>query len=244
MKGRSQGPGGSPLALRLIHAAVFLAFAAGAIVAALPEWQHGVAALGRPFHVGTPPRAVLVLGSVLATAGASSLLFALARGRSAPLASSWLILGGLGASIIGIAGSPEPERPSELAANTALIQLGQRVQAAMVNELQTRGEVPVALGPWQQALEQVAPQGMFRTRTFQAVPPQVVAVATPEALPAPLLPGALLLLVSPDGASFELRLVGLEQGSPRVLVDETGAAVVLRGLYNPNLPTRPAPSLP
>jgi len=54
-------------------------------------------------------------------------------------------------------------------------------------------------------------------------------------------PGSLLLFVSPDGASFELRLVGLSEGLPQVLRDETGGPVVLRGLYNPNLP---APSSP
>jgi hypothetical protein len=72
----------------------------------------------------------------------------------------------------------------------------------------------------------------------------VVRVETPEARPEPLLPGALLLHVSPDGAAFELRLVGLGEGQPQVLRDETGAAVVLRGLYNPDLPSEPAPSLP
>ncbi|MDY7229437.1 hypothetical protein [Hyalangium rubrum] len=240
----SPAPVRSSLGLRLVHAAVFLAFAAAATVAALPEWRHGLDVLGRAYHVGTPPRAVLVLGSVLAVAGASSLLFSLLRNRSAPMVASWLILGGLVASIVGTAGSPEPERPTEVAANTALIQLGQRVQVAMVSQLQERGEVPVALGPWQHALERVAPPGRFRTRGFRAVPPQVVAVATPEALPAPLLPGALLLHVSSDGASFELRLVGLSQGEPQVLRDETGAPVVLRGLFNPSLPATPARSLP
>jgi len=239
---RREAPGRSPLALRLIHAAVFLAFAAGGVAAALPEWRHGVFALGRPYHVGSPPRALLVLGSALAVTGAAGLLVALARGRSAPLAASWLILGGAGASVLGTAGSPPPERSSELSANTALIQLGQRVQLAMVTQLQERGEVPVALSPWQEALERLAPSRRpFLTRTFQPVPSRVVQVQTPEARPEPLIPGSLLLLVSPDGASFELRLVGLAEGRPQVLVDETGAPVVLRGLYNPNLPAPTGP---
>jgi hypothetical protein len=226
--------------LRLIHVAVFLAFAAGAVAAALPEWRHGVFALGRPYHVGAPPQALLALGSVLAAAGAAGLLVALARNRSAPLQASWLILGGAGAAVLGTAGSPSPERPSELFANTALIQLGQGVQRAMVDQLHQRGEVPVARDPWQETLERVPPaRSPFRTRTFQRVPPQVWKGETPEARPEPLVPGALLLFVSPDGASFELRLVGLLDGRPQVLADETGGPVVLRGLYNPDLPAAP-----
>ncbi|KFE66413.1 hypothetical protein [Hyalangium minutum] len=239
---RREAAGRSPLALRLIHAAVFLAFAAGVVAAAVPEWQHAVFALGRPFHVGSPPRVLLVLGSVVAVAGAAALLGALVRGRSAPLAVSWLILGGAGAALMGAAGSSHPERPSELSANTALIVTGQRVQLTMVDRLQERGEVPVSPGPWQEALDRATQaQRLFFTRTFQRVPPQVIPVQTPEAVPQTLLPGALLLFVSPDGASFELRLVGLSEGLPQVLRDDTGGPVVLRGLYNPNLPASSGP---
>ena len=242
MTERREGAGRSPLALRLIHAVIFLAFAAMVVAAALPEWRHGVFALGRPYHVGSPPRALLVLGSVLAAAGAAGLLVALARGRSAPLAASWFILGGAGAAVMGTAGNPPPERPSELSANTALIQLGQRVQISMVDQLQQRGEVPVSPGPWQETLERIAQSKRpFRTKTFQPVRPQVIPVQTPEARPEPLRPGSLLLFVSPDGASFEFRLVGLSEGRPEVLRDETGGPVVLRGLYNPNLPAPTSP---
>lgn len=239
-----ESPGRSPLALRLIHAAVFLAFTAGVVAAAFPEWRHTVFALGRPFHAGPPPRALLLLGAVMAASGAAGLLVALARGRSAPLGLSWLILGAVGAAVLGAAGNPAPQRPSEPALNTALIHLGQGVQLAMVERLQTRGEVPVALEPWQEALERLASTASrVRTRTFQQVRPQVIRVETPEARPEPLVPGSLLRYVSPDGASFELRLVGLSEGHPRVLVDDTGAPVVLRGLYNPELPP-PAGPLP
>jgi hypothetical protein len=237
-----KAPGRSPLALRLIHAAVFLAFAAGAVAAALPEWRHGVFALERPYHTGSPPRVLLLLGSVLAAAGAAGLLLALARGRSAPQGNSWLILGGAGAVVLGTAGSPPPERPSESSANTALIQFGQSLQRAMVDRLHEQGEVPVALGPWRQVLDQLPPsRHPFRTRTFQQVTSQVWKVETPESRPEPLVPGSLLLFVSPDGASFELRLVGLLEGRPHVLVDDTGAPVTLRGLYNPDLPARRLP---
>jgi hypothetical protein len=237
-----KAPGRSPLALRLIHATVFHAFAAGAVTAALPEWRHGVFALERPYHTGSPPRVLLILGSVLAAAGAAGLLLALARGRSAPRGNSWLILAGAGAVVLGAAGSPPPERPSEISANTALIQLGQSLQRIMVDRLQEHGEVPVALEPWQQALDQLSPpRRLFRTRTFQQVTSQVWRAQTPESRPEPLVPGSLLLFVSPDGASFDLRLVGLLDGRPHVLVDDTGAPVTLRGLYNPDLPARTLP---
>jgi hypothetical protein len=234
---RREAPGRSPLALRLIHAAIFLAIAAGAVAAAVPEWRHAALALGRPYHIGPPPRALLVLGSVLAVAGVAGLLAALVRGRSASLNVSWLILGGAGAAVLGSALAPLPEIPSEPAVNTRLLQLGQSVQTAMVGQLQERGEVPVAPEPWRAVLERVAPsESPIRTRTFQQVAPRVVRVEAPEAKPEPLAPGTLLLYVSPDGASFELRLVGLSEGQPRVLVDETGAPVVLQGLFNPDLP--------
>lgn len=242
MTRRGEGEGRSPLALRLVHAAVFLTFAAMAVFAASSEWRHGVSALGRPYHVGSPPRALVLLGSAAAALGAAGVLVALVRGRSAPVATSWLIVGGLITTALGVASSAPAEPDSELIANTALIVLGQRVQLTMVEQLQQRGEVPVALGPWQEALERIARyHPPFRTRTFQPVPPQVFAVEAPEARPEPLVPGSLLRFVSPDGASFEVRLVGLSEGHARVLVDDTGEPVVLRGLYNPNLPppTRP-----
>ncbi|HEX8700060.1 MAG TPA: hypothetical protein VF815_14545 [Myxococcaceae bacterium] len=245
MSTRREPPGRSGWGLRLIHAAVFLAFAAAVSITAFPEWRHTVAALGRPYHVGEPPRAFLLLGSAVALAGAVGLLAALVRGRSAPAFASWFILGGLVAGIFGASGPLPPVRPSEIAANTELIQVGQRVQAFMVSQLQERGEVPVAREPWQRALEHTAsPLRWPRTRDFRPVPPQVVQVATPEARPEPLTPGALLLHVSPDGAAFELRLVGLEAGRPKILADDTGAAIVLRGLYNPELPSEPGRLVP
>jgi hypothetical protein len=239
---QSEVSGRSSLTLRLIHAAIFLAFAAGGVAAAVPEWRQGMFALGRPYHAGAPPRVLLVLGSVLAASGALGLLVALARGRSAPLATSWLILGGAGAAVLDAAGSTPPERPSEISVNTRLIQLGQRVQLAMVSQLQERGEVPVAREPWQEALERVAPaESPIRSWAFRQVPAQIIRVDAPEGRPEPLAPGALLLYVSPDGAAFELRLVGLADGSPQVLVDATGAPVVLHGLYNPDLPAPTGP---
>src|SRR5205085_736898 len=100
---------------------------------------------------------------------------------------SWLILGGAGLTVLGAALSPASEPVSELALNTRLLQLGQRVQLVMVGELQEHGEVPTAREPWQAALERIAPvQSPLRTRLFQQVPLQVLQVPAPEARPEPL----------------------------------------------------------
>ncbi|SEM08285.1 hypothetical protein SAMN05444354_11193 [Stigmatella aurantiaca] len=240
MTGPPAASGRSPAVLRWLHALVFFGFAAGAVAAAHPDWRHLFSALRVPYHLGTPPRPVLLLGSVLAGAGGARLAWALVRGRSAPLMASWLILGGGVSAVLGAAGSSPPEPPSEPAFNIALIQWGQRVQRAMVGELQTRGEVPTAEAPWHAALEHAGTARIpVRNQGFRQVPLQALRTASPEARPEPLVPGSMLVYVSPDGAAFELRLVGLERGQPAVLRDDTGAALVLRGLYNPDLPAAP-----
>jgi hypothetical protein len=243
--GRPAASGRSPPVLRWLHALVFFGFAAGALAAAQPDWQHLFSALRTPYHLGNPPRPVLLLGSVLAGAGGLRLAWALVRGRSAPLLASWLILGGGVSAVLGAAGSPPPAPPSEAAFNIALIQWGQGVQRAMVGELQTRGEVPTAEAPWHAAISRAGTSRIpVRSQGFRQVLPPSPRTATPEALPEPLVPGSLLVYVSPDGAAFELRLVGLARGQPVVLRDDTGAVLVLRGLYNPELPQAPATPTP
>jgi hypothetical protein len=207
----------SPLGLRLVHAAVFLAFAAGVASAALPEWRHLAHALGQPFHVGAPPRWLALAASLLAAAGT--------------LAS----------------GSPRglEETRSESAANLDFLRVARRVHLAMVQELQAHGGAPVDVEAWRRALHQAgAREPRVRTRGFQPVEPQVLWLPSEEALPEPLLPGALAVHVTPEGVGFSMRVVGLEQGRPTLLKDERGATLELRGLYNPDLPPAPEPELP
>ncbi len=222
-------------ALRGVHAAVFLAMTAGVLGAALGEWKHVGAALAHPFHVGPPPPPLLLLGSALAATGALRLLWALVRRRSAPLWASTLILAGVAGSVLATAGRTPAER-SEPRANLALLEGARRLHVAMVDTLQRTGEVPVEQGAWQAAFQAAHVRGdLFRTRRFQPLPPTLVRVASPEGLPQPLQPGSLLLFVSGDGAAFELRAVGLQAGEPALLRDDEGQALVLRGLFNPDL---------
>jgi hypothetical protein len=231
-----------------VHAAVFLAFAAGVAVAAAPEWRHLARALGQPFHAGAPPRAPLLAGSLLAAAGALSLGWGLARGRSAPLGASGAILLG----VVGTLAAGEPRgveaTRSEVAVNLDLLRLARRVHLDMVGELQTHGGAPVEPEAWRRALRRAGGEAWrVRTRAFQPVPAQVVWLPSEQALPEPLVPGALAVHVTPDGVGFSVRVVGLEAGHPALLRDDQGAPLLLRGLYNPDLPppeeTPPAPLL-
>ncbi|QSQ25048.1 hypothetical protein JY651_08990 [Pyxidicoccus parkwayensis] len=235
----------SPLGLRLVHAAVFLAFAAGVVVTAVPEWQHLSHALGQPFHAGAPPRWLVLVGSLLAAAGTLRLAWGLVRGRTAPLWASGAIL----LAVVGTlaAGAPRglEETRSESAANLDLLRVARRVHLAMVQELQAHAGAPVDVEAWRQALTRAgAREGLVRTRTFRPVPPQVLWLPSEQAVPEALVPGALLVHVAPEGVGFSVRVVGLEHGRPALLKDDQGATLVLRGLYNPDLPPPPEPSLP
>ena len=245
MTARSVAGQPSPLGLRLVHAAVFLAFAAGVASAALPEWRHLAHALGQPFHVGAPPRWLVLAASLLAAAGALRLGWALARSRTAPLWASGVILLAVTGTLA--VGSPRglEETRSETAANLDFLRVARRVHLAMVQELQAHGGAPVDVETWRRALRQAgAREARVRTHAFQPVEPQVLWLPSEEALPEPLLPGALVVHVTPEGVGFSMRVVGLEQGRPTLLKDERGATLELRGLYNPDLPPAPEPAPP
>ncbi|MFP2911336.1 hypothetical protein ACLESD_41195, partial [Pyxidicoccus sp. 3LFB2] len=84
--------------------------------------------------------------------------------------------------------------------------------------------------------------GRVWSRAFQAVPPRVVRVEAPDSPAERTVPGDVWLFVSPDGVTFSLRVVGLEQGQPALLRDATGEPVVLTGLFNPDLPAAEPPA--
>jgi hypothetical protein len=113
----------------------------------------------------------------------------------------------------------------------------------MVGALQQQGEVPQDEASWARALAgATSRQDRVRDRLFRVQAPRVLRAAAADALPAEaLVPGQLIVWASEDGATFELRLVGFADGVPSLLRDPDGAVLVLKGLFNPDLPAASAP---
>lgn len=243
MTTRSEVAAPSPLVLRLLHAAVFLAMAAGVVYVSVPEWRHLAQVLGQSFHVGPPPRWTLLVGGLLAVVSGLRLVWGLVRGKSAPLWASATVL----VSVVGAVGAgdgrPLKETRSEEVANLSLLRVARRVHLSMVQELQSHGETPTDEASWHKALEVAGPnQEQLRTRGFRAVPVQIVWLESEDSRPTPLVPGALWVYVTPDGVGFSIRTVGLREGEPALLLDDRSQELVLRGLYNPDLPPPAKPA--
>lgn len=230
----------SPPALRLVHALVFLALAAPVLWGSAGEWRHLAHALCQPFHAGAPPSVLLLAGALCAGLGGLRLLGALARGRSAPAWASGLVLAALCLTWVERAGgSRAEEERSETRTNMALLEVGRRVHLAMVGQLQQQGEVPREREAWEAALAGATARGdRVRDRAFRPRAPRLLRLSAQDALPSePLVPGQLLAWVSEDGVTFELRIVGFDDGGGAALLkDPAGGALVLKGLFNPELP--------
>ena len=245
MTERSEVGQPSPLGLRLVHAILFSAFAVGVGVVSVPEWTHLTQAMSQPFHAGAAPRWLVLAGSLLAVVGTARLAWELVRGRSAPLWASGVILLGVMATLAG--GRPQglEQSRSDVAANLELLRVARRVHLLMVHELQSHGETPQSRDAWGAALQKSgASEVRVYTRAFLPVYPQVAWLTSESAVPDPLVPGQLAVHVTPDGVGFTVRLVGLHQGQPALLKDDQGATLVLRGLYNPDLPPPAQPAFP
>ena len=245
MTTRSEVGARSPLALRLVHAVIFLGMAGGVLVVSKPEWSHLLHAMNQPFHAGAAPRVPLLVGSVAALVGAVWILGCLLSGRSSSLWASGAILLSIAGTVAGGNGRGLTENRSEEAANLALLRVARRVHLAMVQELQAHGEAPVDPTVWQQALANATPRDdVFRTREFEPLPMRLRWLEADDAKPEPLVPGTLWAYVTPDGIGFSLRMVGLLKGRPAWLPDDRGQELVLRGLYNPDLPAPPPAQAP
>lgn len=234
----------SPVGLRLFHAAVFLAMAAGVLYVSVAEWRHVLLVLGQPFHAGPLPRWLLLAGSLVAAVGALPLVWGLVRGRSAPLWASGAVL----VSVVGAVGAgdgrPLAEARSEESANLAILRVARRVHLSMVQELQAHGEAPTDVESWRKALEVAGPSpDRIHTRELRAVAPRVVWLESEEEQPESMIPGALWVHVTPDGVGFSIRLVGMREGQPGMLLDDRGKELVLRGLFNPDLPPAEKPAV-
>ncbi|NTX56122.1 hypothetical protein [Myxococcus sp. CA039A] len=243
MTTRSEVGAPSPLGLRLLHAAVFLAMAGGVVYVAVPEWRHIAQVLGQSFHSGPLPRWTLLAGSVLAVVSGLRLVWGLVRGTSAPLWASAVAL----LSVVGAVGAGDgrslKETRSEEATNLSLLRVARRVHLSMVQELQAHGETPTDEESWRKALVVAGPNNeQLRTREFRAVPVQIVWLESEESRPSPLIPNTLWVHVTPDGIGFSIRPVGLRAGEPALLQDDRARELVLRGLYNPDLPPMREPA--
>ncbi|QSQ14723.1 hypothetical protein [Myxococcus landrumensis] len=244
MTTRSVVGASSPVGLRLLHAAVFLAMAAGVLYVSVPEWRHVLLVLGQPFHAGPLPRWLLLAGSLVAAVGVLPLAWGLVRGRSAPLWASGAVLVSLVGAVGAGDGRPLAEARSEESANLAILRVGRRVHLSMVQELQAHGGAPIDVESWRKALEVAGPApDRIRTRELRAVAPHVVWLESDEDSAEPMVPGSLRVHVTPDGVAFSIRLVGLRDGKPVLLLDDRGKELVLRGLFNPDLPPAEKPAV-
>ncbi|MCY1079655.1 hypothetical protein [Archangium lansingense] len=235
MKPSSAARQPSPLPLRVLHGLVFGGFTAMCLAAGSPELVHLVRSQLQPFHSGPPPRLELVLPVVAALVGLTVVLVQSARGRSARLFWSLLILGALVLTLWGQHEGLVAGRTAD-SANVKILQLAQALHERSVNTLRTQGAVSEDVGSWQAALEQLS-QGQpspVRTRSFEPLPFRIQKVDSPEALPPEAPPGTLLLYVMAGGVAYELHPVGVSpSGEPWRLRDSKGEALVFRGAFNP-----------
>jgi hypothetical protein len=230
--------------LRIVYAVVFLGLAASALAAAWPELTQLYVGLGRPYHFGAPPRPLPLLGAGLVLLGLGVVGAAWARGRSAPLWASVVILVAAVLPMFGLWGEV-PQGRSWAAADRVILDVGHALQRRMVDVLQQRGEVPLDEATWQVALAEVAgpTPSPARDRSFQRLPWRVQRIPEPTARPDPLVPSTLLVWVASEGEAFQIHPVGFSPGGQVApLADDQGVPVVLRGTFNPDM--REPPRLP
>ncbi len=241
---RDEGRG---LGLRVVYGVVYLGLAAAAVAAALPELSQLLFALSRDFHFGTPPRPAALLGVGLVAVGLGVVILRWSRGGDAPLWASGLVLLAAALPVLGM-WREVPQGRSWAAADKAILDVAHLVQRQMVDRLQSEGEVPRALAPWQNVLGEVTKNraSPVLDRSFARVPYALERIPEPNARPQPLRPGTLLVYVAPEGEAFEIYPVGFSpEGDVAPLADEGGNPVVLRGTFNPEMRQAPAvPSLP
>jgi hypothetical protein len=225
----------SPLPLRVLHGLVFGGFTAMCLAAGWPELEHLVRTQLQSFHPGPPPRPELVLPVLAALVGMTAVLVRSARGRSARLYWSLLILAALVLILWGQGDGLMAGRTAD-SANLKILQVARQLHEQTVNALRTQGAVSEDVGTWQAALEQVS-QGQpspVRTRSFEPLPFRIQKVDSPEALPAEAPPGTLLLYVMEGGVAYELHPVGVSpSGEPWRLSAAGGEALVFRGAFTP-----------
>jgi hypothetical protein len=231
-------PRASP-ALTVIHAVVFLGFAGLAIAAASPELAQLRFALAGPYHAGSTPFWPALAGAALAAGGALVLLWRVARRQEVTLFVSLSIM--LGLAVAVSVNWSRPSQRSAHAANVALLEIARELQRKMGAVLQKDAAVPEDGGAWAAKLAEALEAkpdaaSALRDRGFRRLDYQAVRVEAEAWQGEGALPGTIGVWISSDRVVFLLTPVGItEEGKPRVLPDDRGNPIRLRGVYNPDM---------
>lgn len=218
----------APLALRVLHALVFLALGGFALARSWPEWRHLARAVSAPLHWGTPPSPPLLLAGLLALVGIVALVVALARRRPPPLRLSLPLLA---ACLLALAPATGPEERRIDSANAALLSCARELKTQMHESAQALGSVP-GEAAWRRELQAVCPQTL-RDRTFTSRPPALNWLAE-ERVPVGATAGTLSVYRSPDGVRFGLHPTGWNpSGDPIPLPDARGEPLWFKGAFLP-----------
>jgi hypothetical protein len=221
----------------VIHLLLFGGAACAAIELSFPEWRQLFAVLRGPYPMGELPRPLTLLGALGCALLLAWLLARVVRRRTAPMPLSVAILAFAGLTVAGVTVWPAspPRLRSWGAADKEILLTAQKVQRAMVDVLETKGEVPRDPGPWRDALARAATKKVPATARFQTLSYRLEPRPWDSPLPSGLAPGVVVARISPDGAAFTLNPVGFSpQGQPAYLRDDRGELLTLRGLFNPN----------
>jgi hypothetical protein len=221
-----------PLPLAVIHLLLFGGAAFAGIELSFPEWRQLHAVLTGPYAMGELPRAIPLLGAVGCAVLGGWLLARVVRRHTAPMSLSVAILAFAGLTLWPAA---PPRFRSWGAADKEILLTAQKVQRAMVDVLETKGEVPLEPGPWREALAKAATAPVPATEGFRQLGYRLEPRPWDSPLPSGLAPGVVVARISPDGAAFTLNPVGFNpSGQAAYLRDERGELLTLRGLFNPN----------
>jgi hypothetical protein len=205
-------PAASAAPLRLLHAVVFLGFAAGALAAVQLEVLQLWRALTQPYHSGTPPQPLPLAAGAVVSFASLALLFSLARGRSVPLPVSIAMIGGAAAASSVL--TYEVKERSAPGANVRCIEAARGLHERLSASPKTLSDVT--------ALAAQAPGGPtpFRRRPFHPLPWHVEAVPRSDVLPEGAWPGWLLVHVDTERGAFTISAVGIDdRGAPTLLRD-------------------------
>jgi len=224
--------------LRAFHLLVFLGFAAGAIAGMLPELQQLFTALSHKYHCGTIPSPLGTASAIAAFLASVTLLVYLARGRSAPLWISGVVLV---AFVVTLWQQSYPfSRRSTPGANLAMLEVAKQLHEAKRQQLQETGAVDTDEAAWAAALAKIEADNPglsspFRRRSFDVMPWRLEMIASEDLFLVDATPGTFTVFVPKDASRFTITMIGLDPEHQTVrLRDDQGEAFSLKGAYTPD----------